>query len=84
MRYSRQEVVNTIRYNLENSGIRIVQVVTIEEAPDQLRHACFETGITFLQKMIMQVPDEQMGMIMFPFYYCPHCGKLYVYRFLYD
>lgn len=84
MRISRQEVVTTIQYNLTSAGFMVTKVETIEEAPQYLRHACAESGISFLQQQIFLVPQDYGTAIRFPYYYCNQCGKLFVYRFLYD
>ena len=80
MRYSRQEVLCEMERQL---GF-VTQRVTIDETPNTLRHACFNTGVTKLPMRTFSVPLEGGGNIPYPFYYCPACGKLYVYRHLYD
>lgn len=84
MRYSRQEVIATIQSNLMASGCMVTKTETIEEAPQCLRHACAEAGISFLPQQVILVPQEYGNPIQFPYYYCNNCGKLFVYRFLYD
>lgn len=80
MRYSRQEVLNEIQMQLGN----VTQRVTIDECPNELRHACMQTGVTKLPMRTFNVPLEGGGNIQYPFYYCQYCGKLYAYRHLYD
>lgn len=84
MYISRQEVINNIQMYISQSGCFVSKVETIEEAPNYLRHACAEAGITFLPKQVVFVPQEYGDCIQFPYYYCSLCGKLFVYRFLYD
>lgn len=80
MRYSRQEVVNELEAQLKY----VTQRVIIDDFPNELRHACFYTGVTKLPVQSFSVPTEDNRVIPYPFYYCPKCGKLYVYRHLYD
>lgn len=80
MRISRQQVVTNIEYALGG----VSQRVTIDETPDYLRHACFYTGVTTLPRQIFNVQTEEYGVIPYPYYFCPVCRKIYVYRHLYD
>lgn len=85
MRYTRTEVVNTIVQNLINGGMPVSETKNIEDTPQRLRHACAysPTLVSFLDRNSMAVPDEMIPNLELPFYYCPYCGKLYVYRHLY-
>ena len=83
-RFSKSEVYNAIQCNCYNqTGITVSTMVKIDEFPDTLRHSCFNTGVTFLQQYIWQVPSE-FGYIDVPYYFCPQCGKLFVYNHIYD
>lgn len=73
-----------ITAQLQAMGKPVSQTVNIEDTPEQLRHACCPMGVTFLPQQVFNVPTEDMGCLPLNFYYCPYCGKLYVYRFLYD
>lgn len=85
MRYTRTQVVEAIaNYCANYSGKMISQIVNIEETPDNIRHSCIDTGITFLPKMEWSVPCEDIPNLTLPFYFCSCCGKLFVYRHLYD
>lgn len=84
MRFTRTQVVQEIQIQLANSGCSVTQTVNIEETPQQLRHACFQTGVSFLPMQTFGVPIEDMGVIPFNYYYCNKCGKLYAYKHLYD
>lgn len=87
MRYTRQDVINQIQINLQQSGCMVSQVVSVDrdEMNDLWRHACFQGGITQLPMQYINVPDEAYNMVIkFPFYYCRYCGKLFVSRTLYD
>lgn len=67
-------------YNIQVSDI----VSNLEETPQQLRHSCMPTGITFLPIQYYPVQTEDAGLIQYPYYLCTQCGKLYTYKYLYD
>lgn len=83
-RFTKAEIYQAIQmYCYQQTNVCVSSMVRIEDCPDNLRHSCFSTGITFLPKYNWEVPSE-CGVIYVPFYFCPHCGKLFVYNHIYD
>lgn len=58
-------------------GINVTQTKKIQDSRDQLRHSCFTTGITFLNRNILEIP-MQFGSIPLYYYVCDKCGKAYI------
>lgn len=87
MRFTRAQVVNAIIEQCGTVlGIQVSEVKHIEETPQRLRHACAYSPnlIEYLDMIPFSVPDEMIPDLNLPFYVCPHCGKLYVYKYLYE
>lgn len=83
-RYTRAEIYQAIElYCYQSTGVAVTSVVKIEDNPTQLRHSCFATGVTNLPQYSWQVPSE-FGAINVPYYFCSKCGKLFVYKHIYD
>lgn len=86
MRVTRPQVVEAIKNNCFMSTNVVPQTqVNIDEVPTTgLRHSCLLSGVTILPMYQFPVCDEQMGETALPFFFCPLCGKLYVYRSLWE
>lgn len=83
-RYSKAEIYQAIQqYCYQQTGVVVTNMVRIDDSVSNLRHSCLTTGVTYLPKYIWQVPSE-MGVIEVPYYFCPQCGKLFVYNHIYD
>lgn len=65
-------------YVYQNTGIQPQHIQKLSETPDTLRHACAQTGITFLTKYCYTVVSQGMP-VQVPFYFCNSCGKLFVF-----
>lgn len=65
-------------YVQQQTGVAVTKLQKITETPEVFRHSCVQTGITTVQRCIYTV--QSMGMpVTIPFYFCPSCGKLYVF-----
>ena len=83
-RFTKAEVYQAIQMDCYNkTGVAVSSVVKLEDNPTSLRHSCFFTGVTFLPYNLWAVPTET-GTINVPYYFCPKCGKLFVYNHIYD
>lgn len=60
-------------------GVYPETVIYIEEVPEIIRHSCVNTGITTLPRRMTCI-NTQDGVLDVPYFVCPVCGKLYVYR----
>ena len=54
-------------------------VEKIHEAPDTIRHSCVPMGITTLQRYVFTA-QSGWDTLQIPFYFCPQCGKLFMYQ----
>lgn len=54
--------------------------MTIQNAPQHIRHSCLETGITLLYRNEYPVMDDRDGSVVNAYWYCcASCGKLFLY-----
>lgn len=67
------------QYVQANTGMAVQCVEKIHEAPDMIRHSCVPMGITTLQRYVFTA-QSGWDMLQIPFYFCPQCGKLFVYQ----
>ena len=75
IRYTRPQIIQVLRdYCTNSTGVYISKEEKIDEAPQLLRHACAEAGIS--QLSMYEFPVQAMG-ISVPFYFCKACGKLF-------
>ena len=83
-RLSKSEVYQAIQTAcVQSTGVYVSNIVRIEETPMSLRHSCYDTGVTFIPQNLWRVPTEY-GCVDVPYYFCPYCGKLFVYNNIYD
>ena len=83
-RFTKSEVYQAIQMDCyQKTGVTVTSMVKIEDCLNSFRHSCFLTGVTFLPQYIWQVPTEY-GAVDVPYYFCPQCGKLFVYNHIYD
>lgn len=83
-KYSKSEIIEAIQiYCFQMTNSQVSSVVRLEDFENTLRHSCVYTGVTFLPQYIWKVPSEY-GVVEVPYFFCPLCGKLYVYNHIYD
>lgn len=64
-------------YVMQTNGCYIQKEKKIEEAPQDIRHACVTVGVTKLPIQYFSIPEVGLNI---PFYFCNKCGTLYIYR----
>lgn len=67
------------QYVQMNTGMAVQCVEKIHEAPDTIRHSCVPMGITTLQRYVFTA-QSGWDTLQIPFYFCPQCGKLFMYQ----
>lgn len=82
-KYPKSQVYNAIAGTCANKGIRVTKLEKISTTPPSLRHICNSGGIQFLGQESFSVPYYG-NVINVPFYICPSCGKLFVFKDFYD
>ena len=83
-RYTKTEVYDSIKSYCCTNSSGVSDMVKLDETPDVIKHSCVQTGVTFLQSLVWNVPIPEEYYIQVPFYYCSCCGKLYVKNNIYE
>ena len=79
-------ILNIISENISQAyGVAVRQLEKIDECPESLKHACFESatmdkgnGIHFLSPVPLTVPVTNLSVVTIHSYFCPCCGKLFI------
>lgn len=64
-------------YVMQQTGCYIQKEKKIEEAPQDIRHACVTVGVTKLPIQYYCIPEVGLQI---PYYFCTFCGTLYIYK----
>lgn len=76
-RIHKKQALELLRYNLQSTtGCCIMKETKIDEAPNLLRHCCYQCGISQLPKNEFPIPAIGVSI---PYYFCKTCGSLYIY-----
>lgn len=72
---NRREALEQLKMQIASTtGVYVSQEVGIEDYSETFRHACLDSGVSFLQKCEYKIPEVGVSI---PFFFCMSCGKLF-------